>query len=59
MTDNVARKFVVDAWNSRRLYPEPELKLLRSPIIDSKEPIPPGCLAWRTGTTTPVFLFGS
>ncbi len=26
-------------------------KLLRSPRIDSKEPIPPGCVAWRAGTT--------
>ncbi len=24
------------------------VKLLRSPRIDSKEPIPPGCVAWRT-----------
>ncbi len=31
---------------------------LRSPKIDSKEPIPPGCVAWRTGTIT-LFLFGS
>jgi hypothetical protein len=29
-------------------------KLLRSPRIDSKEPIPPGCVAWRAGTTTPI-----
>ncbi len=34
------------------------LKLLRSPRIDSKEPIPAGCVAWRAGTTTP-FLLGS
>jgi hypothetical protein len=27
-------------------------KLLRSPRIDSKEPIPPGCVAWRASTTT-------
>ncbi len=33
-------------------------KLLTSRRIDSKEPIPPGCVAWRGGTTTP-FLFGS
>jgi hypothetical protein len=32
-------------------------KLLRSPIIDSKEPIPPGYLALRTGTTTPELEF--
>jgi hypothetical protein len=25
-------------------------KLLRSPRIDSKEPIPPGCVAWRADT---------
>jgi hypothetical protein len=33
-------------------------KLLRSPRIDSKEPIPPGCVAWRACTTT-LFLLGS
>jgi hypothetical protein len=33
-------------------------KLLRSPRIDSKEPIPLGCVAWRAGTTT-LLLFGS
>jgi hypothetical protein len=27
-------------------------KLLKSPRIDCKEPIPPGCEAWRAGTTT-------
>jgi hypothetical protein len=27
-------------------------KLLRSPRIDYKEPTPPGCVAWRAGTTT-------
>jgi hypothetical protein len=32
-------------------------KLLRSPIIDSKERIPPGCVAKRASTTT-LFLFG-
>ncbi len=31
------------------------LKLLRSPIIDSKEPISPRCVAWWAGTTT-LFL---
>ncbi len=25
---------------------------IRSPRIDSKEPIPPSCVAWRAGTTT-------
>ncbi len=33
-------------------------KLLSSPRIDSKEPIPPGCVAWWAGTTT-LFLLGS
>ncbi len=33
-------------------------KLLRSPRIDSKEPVPPGCEDWRAGTTT-LFLLGS
>jgi hypothetical protein len=33
-------------------------KLLRGPRIDSKEPIPPGCVAWRAGKTT-LFLLGS
>jgi hypothetical protein len=33
-------------------------QLLRCPRIDSNEPIPPGCVAWRDGTTT-LFLFGS
>ncbi len=30
----------------------------RSPGIDSKESIPPACVAWRTGMTT-IFLLGS
>ncbi len=29
-------------------------KLIRSPRIDSKEPVPPGCVAWRAGTTNPI-----
>jgi hypothetical protein len=33
-------------------------KLLRNPRIDPKEPIPPGCVAWRAGTTN-LFLLGS
>ncbi len=33
-------------------------KLLRNTRIDSKEPIPPGCVAWQAGTTT-LFLLGS
>jgi hypothetical protein len=36
----------------------PNFKLLRNPRIGSKESIPPACLAWRAGTTTP-FLIGS
>jgi hypothetical protein len=31
-------------------------KLIRSPRLDSKEPIPPGCVAWRAGTTTLLLL---
>ena len=34
------------------------VKLLRSPRIDSKEPIPPGCVVWRAGTAT-LCLLGS
>jgi hypothetical protein len=38
---------------------EPEfLNFLRGPRIDSKESIPPGCVAWWAGTTT-LFLLGS
>ncbi len=33
-------------------------KHLRSSRIDSKEPIPPGSVAWQAGTTT-LFLLGS
>jgi len=33
-------------------------KHLWSPGTDSKEPIPPGCVAWRAGTTT-LFLLSS
>jgi hypothetical protein len=33
-------------------------KPLRSPRIDSMEPIPPGCVAWRAGTKA-LFLLGS
>jgi hypothetical protein len=40
-------------------WSEPEfLNILRSPRIDSKEPILPGYVAWRAGTTT-LFLIGS
>jgi hypothetical protein len=34
------------------------LKLSRGPRIDSKEPILPGCVAWRAGTAA-LFLLGS
>ncbi len=33
-------------------------KLLRRPRIDSKESVPPACVAWQAGTTT-LFLLGS
>jgi len=33
-------------------------KFLRGPRIDSKEPVPLGCVAWRDGTAT-LFLLGS
>ena len=36
----------------------PESEFLKVPKIDSKEPIPPGCVAWRAGTTT-LFLLCS
>jgi hypothetical protein len=32
--------------------------IVLSPRIDSKEPIPPGCVDWRAGTST-LFLLGS
>jgi hypothetical protein len=41
----------VDAQSEKR---DPDQSLR----IDSKEPIPPGCVAWRAGTTT-LFLLGS
>jgi hypothetical protein len=34
-------------------------KLLRSPGIDSKEPILPAFVAWRSGGLTILFLLGS
>jgi hypothetical protein len=35
--------------------PEPEfLNFLMNPRIDSKEPFPPGCVAWRGTTGGPV-----
>jgi hypothetical protein len=40
---------ITDGENSRaRIF-----KLLRSPRINSKEPIPPGCVAWRAGVRQP------
>jgi hypothetical protein len=36
----------------------PNFKLLRSPRMDSRKQIPPGCVAWRASTTT-LFLLGS
>ncbi len=30
----------------------PNVQTFKEPKIDSKEPIPPGCVAWRSGTTT-------
>ncbi len=32
------------------------LKILRTPLIDSKESIPPAFVAWRAGTTTLILL---
>jgi hypothetical protein len=37
-------------------YQGPNFLTLRSPRIDSKEPILPDCVAWRAGTT--LFLLG-
>jgi hypothetical protein len=34
------------------------IKLLGSPRINSRDPIPPGCVAWQAGTTT-LFQLGS
>jgi hypothetical protein len=36
----------------------PNFQTFEEPRIDSKEPIPSGCVAWRVGTTT-LFLLGS
>jgi hypothetical protein len=41
---------------SCRKGPRIIFKLLRSPRIDSKEPIPHDCVAWRAGTTTQLLL---
>jgi hypothetical protein len=45
---------ITKGMSSARIF-----KLLRSPRIDSNEPIQPGCVAWRAGTTTPLFGLGS
>jgi hypothetical protein len=42
-----------NAWFRARIF-----KLFVSPRIDSKKPIPPGCVAWRAGMTN-LFLLGS
>ncbi len=34
-------------------------KIIRSPRIDFKEPIPPGYTAWRAGYMTTLFQLGS
>ncbi len=49
-------------WSPQRETWARIFKLLRSPRIDSKEAIPPGCVSWRAGTgttTTILFLFCS
>jgi hypothetical protein len=40
------------------MYSESEFLTLKGPRIDSKEQIPPGCVAWRADTTT-LFLLGT
>ena len=50
-------KFFMSGINTEE-YRARIFKLIRSSRIDSKEPIPPGCVAWRAGTTT-LFLLGS
>jgi hypothetical protein len=37
------------SFSRARIY-----KFLRSPRVDSKEPIPSAYVAWRAGTTTPI-----
>ncbi len=49
-------KSVLLIWD--REYRARIFKLLRSPRIDSKEQISPGCVAWRAYTTT-LFQLGS
>jgi hypothetical protein len=49
---------VMNTYTLRTGYGARILNLFRSPRFDSVEPIPPGCVAWRAGTTT-LFLLGS
>ncbi len=52
-------KFVIKPFTIMKVSSDARIfKLLRSPRIDSKEPIPPGCVAWRADTTT-LYLLGS
>jgi hypothetical protein len=46
-------------WNRflGSIQESPNFNLLRSPRIDSKEPIPPGCVAWRAGTITLFYSY--
>jgi hypothetical protein len=45
-------------FSKRKSYRDRIFKLLRSPRIDFKEPIPPGYVAWLAGAIT-LFLLGS
>jgi hypothetical protein len=65
--NNSSKTWIGTAKDGCRRFPELKIrepyrarifKLLRSPRIDSKEPILPGCVAWLAGTTT-QFLLGS
>ncbi len=52
-TYNSVQRIALHFANRVRIF-----KLLRSPRIDSKESIPPGCVALRAGSTT-LFPLGS
>ncbi len=59
------REYVEEEMKKEAIYSKKEVtsraqifKPLMSPRIDSKEPIPPGCVAWWAGITT-LFLLGS
>jgi hypothetical protein len=45
-------------WNrflgSLKIKKTDDFKTFKEPRIDTKEPIPPGCVAWRAGTTNPI-----